>query len=101
MLKRSPKKALTMDYIEVPPVPWSTPTSSQWQKHSEVSTKRQGKFDMPDDLGGYGSDDDETYSPTRHMTISSAAKSSSRRTGGRDERGMFPMYDIDKFSHQF
>lgn len=46
----------------------------------------QGKMkvdDTPDDLGGYGSVDDD--SPTRNEF--SSVKSSARRTGERDDRG--------------
>jgi cohesin loading factor subunit SCC2 len=48
----------------------------------------QGKMkvdDTPDDLGGYGSVDDE--SPHRYWN--SSLKSSGRRTGDRDDRGIY------------
>ncbi|EGN98100.1 hypothetical protein SERLA73DRAFT_109431 [Serpula lacrymans var. lacrymans S7.3] len=69
----------TLAYVEVPPLPkmWFTP--SPLKTHSF----RQGKTDSPD-LGGYGSEDDDTHvSKTAGLT---SVKSSARRTGDRDDR---------------
>lgn len=77
-------------YIEVPPLPksWFTPSRSSSQKSiTSLSKKMQGKMkvdDTPDDLGGYGSVDDD--SPRRYWN--SSVKSSARRTGDRDDRGI-------------
>lgn len=79
-------------YIEVPPLPksWFTPSQSGSGKSiTSLSKKMQGKLkvdDTPDDLGGYGSVDEDDYLPRRHGD--SSIKSSARRTGDRDERGM-------------
>jgi cohesin loading factor subunit SCC2 len=79
-------------YIEVPPLPksWFTPSRSSTQKSvTSLSKKMQGKMkvdDTPDDLGGYGSVDDDDDSPRRYWN--SSVKSSARRTGDRDDRGM-------------
>jgi cohesin loading factor subunit SCC2 len=77
-------------YIEVPPLPksWFTPSRSSSQKSiTSLSKKMQGKMkvdDTHDDLGGYGSVDDD--SPRRYWN--SSVKSSARRTGDRDDRGI-------------
>lgn len=79
-------------YIEVPPLPksWFTPLRSASQKSvTSLSRKMQGKMkvdDMLDDLGGYGSVDDDDYSTKRYGN--SSIKSSARRTGDRDDRGI-------------
>lgn len=83
-------------YIEVPPLPksWFTPSRSASQKSvTSLSRKMQGKMkvdDTPDDLGGYGSVDDDD-SPRRYWN--SGVKSSARRTGDRDDRGMASVHD--------
>ena len=80
-------------YVEVPLLPKSyfTPSRSSSQKTvTSLSKKMQGKMkvdDTPDDLGGYGSVDDDDYSPLRYGN--SSVKSSARRTGDRDDRGNF------------
>lgn len=79
-------------YVEVPPLPtvWLTPSRSASQKSlTSLSKKMQSNMkvhDTPDDLGGYGSVDDDEYSAPRFE--SSGVKSSARRTGDRDDRGM-------------
>lgn len=69
---------------------YRTPSKTQDRPASlSVSTKRFGKMkvdDTPDDLGGYGSEEDDSYSPVRGAA--SGVKSSTRRTGDRDDRGM-------------
>ncbi|KAG6831056.1 hypothetical protein H0H87_006298, partial [Tephrocybe sp. NHM501043] len=72
-------------YVAVPPAPWLTPTSSRRDSVTHMTNTQLGKMKSNDDtpdLGGYGSDDDRVYSPTRSDTI----KSSARRTGDRDDR---------------
>ncbi|KAF8636245.1 hypothetical protein AX17_003730 [Amanita inopinata Kibby_2008] len=84
----SGQKRLFMAYVSVPPPPaWLTPTSSR--KGGQTPTKsgktRQMNLDDTPDFGGYGMDEDE--SPTRpRANHGSMVKSSSRRTGDRDER---------------
>lgn len=79
-------------YIDVPVLPKSyfTPSRSVSSKSvGSLSRKLEGSMkvdDTPDDLGGYGSVDDE-FSPTRGHGYSSV-KSSARRTGDRDDRGI-------------
>lgn len=87
--KTSPTSSrMTLAYVAVPPKPWLTPSSS-YKNSSQASHKRLGKMkinDTSDDLGGYGSEDDDTaYSPTR-TNVYDTVKSSARRTGDRDER---------------
>jgi cohesin loading factor subunit SCC2 len=87
-------------YVEVPPLPMSyrTPSKSQDRSGSlSVSTKRFGKMkvdDTPDDLGGYGSEEDDSYSPVR-----GSVKSSTRRTGDRDDRGKSVIIQYQPCSH--
>ena len=86
-------------YIEVPPLPksWFTPSRSSSQKSiTSLSKKMQGKMkvdDTPDDLGGYGSVDDDD-SPRRYWN--SSVKSSARRTGDRDDRGISSVGNIER-----
>jgi cohesin loading factor subunit SCC2 len=76
----------TLAYVEVPPLPmeWRTPPS----KHK---SRNYGGLWKPnherahDDLGGYGSEVDS--SPSR-VNVGGDARSS-RRTGERDDRGLF------------
>ncbi|KAJ6620718.1 hypothetical protein B0H10DRAFT_1911606 [Mycena sp. CBHHK59/15] len=66
---------ITMAYVDVPPRPsWATPKSQMRQMHPPSS---------PNDLGGYGSDDD---SPRHHSFTLGGRVTSARRTGDRDER---------------
>ena len=85
-------KRVNLAYVFVPPSPYLTPFSSRKgsENASMLSEKRQGKMkidDTPNDLGGYGSDDDFSSSPTRGRGLFDSVKSSARRTGDRDERG--------------
>ncbi|KAG6888734.1 hypothetical protein C0995_006386 [Termitomyces sp. Mi166 len=86
---RTPRGIVSMAYIAIPPAPWLTPTSSRKGSVTHMSGQSMWKTknrDNSPDLGGYGSDDDDgAYSPTR----SDVVKSSARRTGDRDERGMY------------
>ncbi|EDR13190.1 uncharacterized protein LACBIDRAFT_292430 [Laccaria bicolor S238N-H82] len=84
-------KRVNLAYVFVPPSPYLTPFSSRKgsENASMLSEKRQGKMkinDTPNDLGGYGSDDDFSSSPTRGRGLFDSVKSSARRTGDRDER---------------
>lgn len=84
-ISKSSRKMLA--FVEVPPLPkeWKTPNRSV----TSLSKKLQGKMkveDTPEDLGGYGSVDEDSFSPPQYD--SSPTKSSARRTGDRDERGM-------------
>ena len=80
-------------YIDVPILPKSyfTPSRSVSSKSiGSLSRKMEEGMTVdntPDDLGGYGSVDDDEYSPTRSHGYSSV-KSSARRTGNRDDRGI-------------
>ncbi|KAG5642305.1 hypothetical protein DXG03_003025 [Asterophora parasitica] len=75
----TPTPRRNLAYVAAPTKPWLTPTSSR-----QGSAKQLGKMkDDSPDLGGYGSDDDDPYSPTRS---NDAVKSSARRTGDRDDR---------------
>ncbi|KZP26313.1 hypothetical protein FIBSPDRAFT_1040859 [Athelia psychrophila] len=82
-ISKSSRKMLA--FVEVPPLPkeWKTPNRSV----TSLSKKLQGKMkveDTPEDLGGYGSVDEDSFSPPQYD--SSPTKSSARRTGDRDER---------------
>jgi hypothetical protein len=65
-------KRVNLAYVELPSRPYLTPKSVR-------------RLDS-DDLGGYGSHND---SPLKRMGINDSVKSSARRTGDRDERGIF------------
>ncbi|KAG6899686.1 hypothetical protein C0993_007947 [Termitomyces sp. T159_Od127] len=81
----TPRGSVSMAYVAVPPAPWLTPTSSRKGSVTHTPGKRVRLDDTPD-LGGYGSDDDDgAYSPMR----SDVVKTSARRTGDRDDRGMY------------
>lgn len=98
MTTTTPRRNLA--YVAVPPKPWLTPKSSHNGSGSHMSNKQWGKLKSDGgspDLGGYGSEDDDdgAYSPTRTNDV---VKSSSRRTGDRDERGKrFPLFDMFNF----
>ena len=83
------KRVVNLAYVSIPPSPWSTPSS---RKGSMVIDPRTGKHkvqDTPDDLGGYGSEDDGPLSPMKGRSVHDSVKSSARRTGDRDERGRY------------
>ena len=84
--KQSLKKTATLAYVEIPPKPWLSPSSSRKLSISSprlFSKENLGKpADEQHDLSGYGSD----YSPYK---VTDTTKSSARRTGDRDERGAF------------
>ncbi|KAF8621415.1 hypothetical protein AX15_007826 [Amanita polypyramis BW_CC] len=77
----SARKKLLLAYVSVPPLPsYLTPSS----RKGSPTKERHLKLDGTPDFGGYGSEDE---SPTLHRdNYGSAAKSTSRRTGDRDER---------------
>ncbi|KAF5337499.1 hypothetical protein D9758_013605 [Tetrapyrgos nigripes] len=83
------KRTWTVDYIQVPPAPYLTPTSTR--KHasspSVLSNKRAKVDESPDELAGYGTENDDPYlySPTKGSDIS-PTKMSGRRAGDRDDR---------------
>lgn len=82
------KRIVNMAYVSVPPSPWLTPSSSRKGSTHMYSTNGKNKLnDTPDDLGGYGSEEDGPSSPTKRRGIVDSVKSSARRTGDRDERG--------------
>jgi cohesin loading factor subunit SCC2 len=74
----SPTKKVA--YVEIPPSPWLTPSSSSKRVAQEAVRRVQNKMNVKSH-DGYGSD----YSPAIH---SEALKSSARRTGDRDDRGL-------------
>ena len=65
-------KRINLAYVEMPARPYLTPKSTR-------------KLDS-DDLGGYGTEND---SPIKRIGINDSVRSSARRTGDRDERGIF------------
>ena len=80
------KRIVNLAYVSIPPSPWLTPS----RNGSMIIHSRTGKNkvqDTPDDLGGYGSEDDVSLSPLKGRSIYDSVKSSARRTGDRDERG--------------
>jgi cohesin loading factor subunit SCC2 len=84
------KRVVNLAYVSIPPSPWSTPL-----KGSKIIDPRTGKHkvqETPDDLGGYGSEDDGPSSPTKGRNFHDSVKSSARRTGDRDERGRFLLF---------
>ncbi|KAJ7465273.1 hypothetical protein FB451DRAFT_1263153 [Mycena latifolia] len=66
---------VTMAYVDVPHKPWATTPKSVMRPMQPP--------DSPNDLGGYGSDDD---SPHQRSSNSTGRVTSARRTGDRDER---------------
>jgi cohesin loading factor subunit SCC2 len=81
------KRSWTMDFIQVPPAPYLTPTSTR--KHvSSSSVKRTRLDESPDELAGYGTENDDPYlsSPSKGFDFS-PTKMSGRRAGDRDDRG--------------
>lgn len=77
----STPKRINLAYVELPSPPYLTPMSSR-------------KLDS-DDLGGYCTEND---SPIKKMCINDSVKSSARRTGDRDERGILPAFFPPTFS---
>lgn len=80
MITPTPKRIVNKAYVSIPPSPFLTPSSSRKGK--------MGVNNTPDDLGGYGSEESGPSSPTKRPTLLDSVKSSARRTGDRDERGM-------------
>lgn len=77
----TPNRTVNKAYVSIPYKPWLTPSSSR------KGASKMGADDTPDDLGGYGSEDEDAiYSPTR-IGRNESIKSSARRTGDRDDRG--------------
>ncbi|KAH9923582.1 hypothetical protein B0H21DRAFT_765352 [Amylocystis lapponica] len=78
-------------FIEVPPIPklYLTPTSERRSKTPLASAKGKARdIDGDDDLGGYGSEDND-YPPTSQSSagVGASVKSSGKRaTGERDDR---------------
>jgi len=70
-------KRVNLAYVEVPKPPYLTPKSTR-------------KLDS-DDLGGYCTEND---SPIKKMGINDSVRSSARRTGDRDERGILIVYSF-------
>jgi len=85
------KRVMNLAYVAIPSKPLLTPASSRKGSHPD-SFKRGAIGDTPDDLGGYGSEDGEPSSPIKPFNINDSVKSSARRTGDRDERGMSRMF---------
>ncbi|KAJ6466251.1 hypothetical protein C8R45DRAFT_1021008 [Mycena sanguinolenta] len=69
----TPSRRVTMSYVEVPQKPWAVTPKSKLRAMDPPGS--------PNDLGGYGSEDD---SPRKNS--SGGRATSSRRTGDRDER---------------
>jgi cohesin loading factor subunit SCC2 len=85
----TPKRHVNLAYVAVPRSPWSVNKNSFVTPN--VSPRKQQKLrmqDTPDDLGGYGESDFE--SPVKRRGITDSIKSTGRRTGDRDDRGMCP-----------
>ncbi|KAF9267598.1 hypothetical protein L218DRAFT_955463 [Marasmius fiardii PR-910] len=82
---KSIRKTLTIDHVNVPPKPWLTPLSPRKKSISSPSILGDGKAgnvridDSPDDLGGYGTEED---SPTKGRSLLDSVQSSARRSGG-------------------
>ena len=83
------KRIVNLAYVSIPSSPWLTPTSCKGSMIIHSRTGRNKVQDTPDDLGGYGSEDDVPPSPTKGRGIHDSVKSSARRTGDRDERGRY------------
>ena len=83
------KRIVNLAYVSVPPSPWLTPSSRKGSMFIHSRTGKNTVQDTPDDLGGYGSEDDVPLSPSKGRSIHDSAKSSARRTGDRDERGQY------------
>ena len=81
------KRMVNLAYVSVPPSPWLTPCKRSMS--IDPRTDKSEVQDTPDDLGGYGSEDDSPLSPTKGRRVNDSVKSSARRTGDRDERGRY------------
>lgn len=82
------KRIVNKAYVSVPPIPYYlTPKSAR-------------KLDS-DDLGGYGSEESSPSSPTKRTSIHDSVRSSARRTGDRDDRGMCNLSYLSNPSHVF
>lgn len=79
---------MNLAYVAVPRSPWSA--NKNGFVTPNMSPRKQEKSrmkDTPDDLGGYGESDFE--SPIKRRGVTDSVKSTARRTGDRDDRGMF------------
>ena len=83
------KRIVNLAYVSIPSSPWSTPSSRKGSVTIDSKTGKRKVRDTPDDLGGYGSEDDVPLSPTKGRSVNDSVKSSARRTGDRDERGWY------------
>ncbi|KAK1217276.1 Sister chromatid cohesion protein 2 [Marasmius sp. AFHP31] len=81
---RSVRRTLTLDHVEVPHKPWLTPVSSRKKSISSPSILGDNGMktdDSPDDLGGYGTEED---SPSKGRSLVDTVKASARRGGVPD-----------------
>jgi len=87
------RKAWTLDCIQVPSANYLTPTSARKSASSPsiLSSKKVRIDESPDELGGYGTENDDMYfsSPSKGGDMYSPTKASGRRAGDRDDRGMY------------
>lgn len=78
-------------YVELPPV-HNTPTSQKRVKQGQTSRDVEMEIDgSEDDLGGYGSEEAGVFRRPRSSSVTSVSdgiKSSAKRTGDRDDRGI-------------
>ncbi|KAG7088631.1 hypothetical protein E1B28_012603 [Marasmius oreades] len=76
------RKTLTLDHVNIPPKPWLTPLSFRKKSISSPSVLTDGNNtrtavdDSPDDLGGYGTEED---SPTKGRSLLDSVHSPARR----------------------
>lgn len=86
----TPKRPVNNAYVSIPRSPWFTPPSRKngFVTPSMSARKREKSRmnDTPDDLGGYGAEDD-FESPIKRRDLTDSIRSSARRTGDRDDRG--------------
>ncbi|KAK7469438.1 Sister chromatid cohesion protein 2 [Stygiomarasmius scandens] len=84
------RKAWTLDCIQVPSANYLTPTSARKSASSPsiLSSKKVRVDESPDELGGYGTENDDMYfsSPSKGGDMYSPTKASGRRAGDRDDR---------------
>jgi cohesin loading factor subunit SCC2 len=86
----TPGRTYRLAYVQVPPKPWLTPTSAKGKGTQRVEIRHS-----PDQEYSTNEENDEDGLSSRMKDDMSNAKSSSRRTGDRDDRA--PLEKLNSF----
>jgi cohesin loading factor subunit SCC2 len=86
----TPGRTYRLAYVQVPPKPWLTPTSAKGKRTQQVEPRRS-----PDQEYSTNEENDEDGLSSRVKDDMSNVKSSSRRTGDRDDRA--PLEKLNSF----